>query len=213
MTISAEITNTIKAYDEAAHQFDEKIASLPNYKPTYEELSKLIPSDGSILDLACGPGNISRFLKEKNPSRKITGIDLSKEMLKIAKSHIPDGTFLCQSIVDFNLPPQTPQFDAVINGFGLPYLNDDESKLSIAASLARLKKGGIFYVSFMNGTLTREETPSFNTNVKFTVHYHNQDNIEAILSGSGLSIIRKWNLNYTEADGSITTDVVFLCRN
>lgn len=45
----------------------------------------LLEVDGGIVDLGCGPGNVTKHLKDKWPARAVTGVDKSKAMLAKAK--------------------------------------------------------------------------------------------------------------------------------
>lgn len=211
------ITENIEAYDKSAKAFDEKIGKLSNYNDAYDFLLTHLKANDEILDLACGPANISRYLVKKIPSLSITGIDLAPQMLEVAKQNVPSGKFVCSNITDFIVPTSTTnksakKFDAVINGFGLPYLSEKELTKSIKQSVLHLKKGGIFYVSFMEGNKVQKEHPSFNPEITITVTYHPQKKIETILENQGFNIIKKYNLDYKESDGSITTDIVLICK-
>lgn len=72
----------------------KKIASFIN-----EELK--IKMDNIILDLACGTGNLTQELKEYGYD--MIGVDLSVDMLDIAKRKNPDILYLCQDMREFEL--------------------------------------------------------------------------------------------------------------
>ncbi len=44
---------------------------------------------GSIVDLGCGPGNLTRLLVERWPEASVTGLDSSPEMIAVAESIYP----------------------------------------------------------------------------------------------------------------------------
>lgn len=203
------LVKNILAYDKSAFSFDQKIAILPNYNDLYDFFSLLLAKNSKLLDLGCGPANISRYLYDKNKSLKITCLDLSKEMLKIAQKYIPNAIFVCDNAINFDL---NEKFNAVLSGFVMPYLTSEEVILHIENINAHLEKNGFLYMSFMNGEKITQETPSFNKDVTLTVHYHNQNKIEKILREKGFEILKKENLEYIESDGSITIDVVFICK-
>jgi 2-polyprenyl-3-methyl-5-hydroxy-6-metoxy-1,4-benzoquinol methylase len=66
---------TINAYNNSANQFAEKIATLSNYDECYDYLLQRLEPGNSILDLACGPGNISKYLSSRL-ELNVTGFDL-----------------------------------------------------------------------------------------------------------------------------------------
>lgn len=200
---------TIKAYNQSAHAFEGTIGKLDNYNHCYDYLVERLPLSGAaVLDLACGPANISLYLAKRRDF-SLLGIDLSEGMLQEARKKFPQGNFLCKSIVDFSLPQH---FDLVLNGFGLPYLNKEQRRQSLAASIKAMKPGGRFFLSFMEGDRQGFETPSFNKEVELYIYYHLRKEVEEELSQLGLSIEKSWELGYKEADGSITTDVVLIAR-
>ncbi len=86
--------NIKSVYKKYAREFDEKIASLEIYNESYDYLSNKIQDNSTILDLACGPGNVSYYLKKNMPGLAITGVDISEEMIDMAKRRIQDGKFI-----------------------------------------------------------------------------------------------------------------------
>jgi len=90
--------NILSVYKKYATDFDEKIASLEIYNSSYDFLLKKIQDGAGVLDLACGPGNVSHYLKRYRPSLRITGVDISEEMIDIAKKRIQDGMFIVKDI-------------------------------------------------------------------------------------------------------------------
>ena len=67
----------------------------------------LIPKNNSILELGCATGDLIGNL---SPSYGV-GVDISKEMLKIAKQKYPDIEFICEDIEEFSI---NYKFDYII---------------------------------------------------------------------------------------------------
>ena len=59
------------------------------YVETYVYLSNLLKPGAEVLDVACGPGHISNYLLENDPTVKLHGIDLSPRMLELASENCP----------------------------------------------------------------------------------------------------------------------------
>ena len=71
-------------------KFYDSYSTIQNFSA--QELISQVRANGfkNILDIGCGTGNYTRLLKGKFPQAKITAIDLSKEMLCIAKDKLAD---------------------------------------------------------------------------------------------------------------------------
>lgn len=81
------------------------------YKPIIENLQgKKIHS---ILDLGCGTGALLEQIRELNLAEELSGIDISAEMLKIAKSRLGNHATLILGDTE-KLPFQDNSFDAII---------------------------------------------------------------------------------------------------
>jgi len=137
---------TIESYNNSAEGFKTKISQIDNYNETYDYIASLLSDGDEVLDLACGPAQIPKFiLKSKKVS--VTGVDLSDGMLNIAREEIPDGNFVNHSIIDYS---DGKKYDACILGFGIPYLSSDETNQCICNASENIADGGYFYISFMS---------------------------------------------------------------
>ena len=52
-----------------------------------------------VLDLACGPGDLYPFLRERFPTARYTGIDIVPEMVALAAGRFPEARFLCRDVL------------------------------------------------------------------------------------------------------------------
>ena len=82
-----EIPSQVKAYaDEDFSRSDSMVVKgLEKY---LKKVGKTLNKDDLILDVACGPGNISERISKNWPFVKVVGIDGSKEMLKQAEKKL-----------------------------------------------------------------------------------------------------------------------------
>ena len=90
-----------------------------------------------ILDLACGPGTLSRRLAaEVAPDGLVTGVDLAPGMIELAQTlRIPCARFELMDIE--KLAFDDGSFDAVICGHGFQYASDLPQALSEARRVLR----------------------------------------------------------------------------
>ncbi len=95
----------------------------------------------SILDLGCGTGNSSEPFIEAGLA--VTGVDLSAEMLAVARTKFPEATFVQADFTAFKL---SETFDLVVSVFdSLNNLLDPRDFRRCAERvLGHLKSGGLF---------------------------------------------------------------------
>jgi ubiquinone/menaquinone biosynthesis C-methylase UbiE len=98
-----------------------------------------------ILDLACGPGNLSRRLAAQvMPDGELVGVDLAPGMIELARSAgIPNARFEVMDIEQLEFADAT--FDAAVCGHGLQFAPDLGHALREARRV--LKAGGTLAAS------------------------------------------------------------------
>jgi len=181
------------------------------YSDSIERFCNLIgPKNPKILELACGPGNVTRLLKLQFPESRIVALDLAPKMIEIAKKALPDVDF---RVMDVRLISSIPEvFDAIICSFCLPFLSKSDAEKLISDCADRLVPGGILYISTMEGNADRAgfETTSFSGESEIYFNYHRQSDLEKAFAENGIEVRHLKLQDYAEPDGSTTTDMIFI---
>ncbi|WCL47639.1 class I SAM-dependent methyltransferase [Leptospira sp. GIMC2001] len=141
---------TFETWNNMADLYQEKFMNLSIYDETYDFICEnLTKSQAKILDIGCGPGNITKYLLSKREDFVIHGIDISPNMIELAKINNPTANF---SVMDIRKIDQLESmFDAVICGFCIPYLSSQETDQLIFNSAKLLNANGFLYISFVEG--------------------------------------------------------------
>ncbi len=141
-------------YDELAS--NSKYETSINYSNRVKELSKVFSTFrekySNILDLACGTGALIDALPWKSTA-KIVGIDISPEMLKVAKkrfSGFPNITFQEGSFMELNFPKQS--FDLITNAYATRFIPVGKEEEFVGGIQKILKSDGRFIV-FSDGAM------------------------------------------------------------
>ena len=138
-----------------------------DYEEHYTTQSYLVPKS-NILDIGCGPGNNAKFLIEIDGGYKIEGLDLSVELINIAKRTVPGCHFWVQDIRDID---PDKEYDAIVASFCIVHLSDEETAIFLGKLSKMLKENGSLYLSFMEGKKAGFETTSFSEdNIFFNYH-------------------------------------------
>lgn len=187
---------TFQTWNTLAEWYDENFMHLNIYNASYdlfcERLQKQSPD---VLELACGPGNITRYLLNKRPDFKILGSDISDNMLQKARKNCPEVKFRKMDLRNLHQVKKT--FDALVIGFCLPYLSQDDILKLISDAAQVLSSGAQLYLSCIEG---KYEAPKLQTNSKgqqSLMVYHEFEFIQRALLNNDFKTIEVLRIPYS----------------
>jgi len=178
---------TIESYDRIAQQFANKVANL-HHTGEYEKFLGYVPEGGKILDLGCGSGRDAKVFSEKG--YEVTGIDRSKELLKIARETAPKAQFFEMDILYLSYPDQT--FDGIWAASSILHLPKKEVPRCLKEAYNVLKPEGALYVCVKKGDGEKLE-PDLRYGPKISRHYSyfQPDELQGMLEQAGFSVLEK----------------------
>jgi SAM-dependent methyltransferase len=148
----------------------------------------LLPKNGRILDLGCGPGRDAKVFADQR--FHVIGIDFSPTMIAAARACAPQVTFHVMDIESLDFPPNS--FDGVWANCSLLHV----PKRSIPAVLqniaAILKSKGIFYLALKLGDAGEvlEKDTRYNGAEKFW-SYFEQEELAGLLADAGFIVLEQ----------------------
>ncbi|MGF1560997.1 MAG: methyltransferase domain-containing protein [Geminicoccaceae bacterium] len=111
-------------------------------RPGLDLLARIeLDTPARIVDLGCGPGNLSAFLARRWPDASLTLVDSSPAMLAKAAKHLPEATCVAADIATW--VPAEP-LDLIFSNAALHWLDDHASLF--ARLLGYLAPGGVLAV-------------------------------------------------------------------
>jgi len=101
-------------------------------------------SFSSILDIGCGTGNYTKLLRDRFPQAKIKAVDISAEMIEVAKEKLGPGEveFIVADAEGLNLGEE---FDLISSNASFQWFQELESDLTRYKQA--LKRGGLILFS------------------------------------------------------------------
>lgn len=196
-------SKTIDSYNQCAATFAAQHMDLGIYQKFITGFSALLKPHAQILDLGCGPGNVARFLLDQNKGYHLLGVDLSPEMLRLARRNVPQATFVLSDLRNWE-PDQ--KFDAIISSFSIIHLSDPEARELLRKTFDWLNAGGYLYVNFMEGSTAGYELASFSEQPIF-FNYYQAETFTQNLQEIGYHLIALHSQDYTRSNGLVIKDV------
>jgi 2-polyprenyl-3-methyl-5-hydroxy-6-metoxy-1,4-benzoquinol methylase len=175
-------------------------------------LEALTLPDAEVLELGCGPGNITRYLLAQRAELRVLGTDLAPRMLELARTNNPGATF---ELLDARQIIRLDRsFDAIVCGYCLPYLTPEECRTLVRDASQLLRPEGVLYLSTIEGDPARSgfKTPSSGTGEAAYIQYYETGFLTRLIEGHGFSILHIEHVRYSGRDGNPTTDVIIVAR-
>ncbi|MBE8723385.1 class I SAM-dependent DNA methyltransferase [Flavobacterium hungaricum] len=190
---------TFATWNKIAQLYEDVFMDLDLYNDTYDLFCDLLSkNNAAILEIGCGPGNITKYLLNKRPDFEILGTDIAPNMIELAQKNCPSAKF---ELIDSRKIEQIKsKFDAVLCGFCIPYLSESDVEKIIRDCKNLLHNNGILYLSFVEGEKEKSGFIKGSTGDRTYFYYHNLEKLKNQLKANAfknLNLIRK---NYLKKD-------------
>ncbi|MBK7817042.1 MAG: methyltransferase domain-containing protein [Sphingobacteriaceae bacterium] len=200
----------VSIFDRHANLYQEKFMNVDLYGESLDLFCKHVKTNGDVLELACGPGNVTKYILNKRSDLKILGTDLSENMLELARENNPSAVFTKMDCRDISKLSKT--YDAIICAFALPYLSKEEAITLINDASKRLNKDGLLYISTMEDDYSKSGPATSSQGDLLFIHYHEQGYLTKSLENSGFEVIHLNRKQYAGPDGKPVTDLLILTK-
>nr|WP_294935422.1 class I SAM-dependent methyltransferase [uncultured Flavobacterium sp.] len=201
----------VALFNKLAEGYQEKYMDVNLYGETFDLFCETIKKKhAEILEIACGPGNITKYLLNKRPDFKLLGTDLSENMLTLAKKNNPTAQFQMMDCRDIGSIEK--KYDGIMCGFVMPYLSKDETLQLISDTSKILNKNGLFYISTIEDDYNKSTFKKGSTGEEIFMHYHEAEYLTKALKENNFRILKVDRKEYVIADGTPTTDLILIAE-
>ncbi len=201
---------TFDTWNKVASVYQEKFMNLDLYNDTYDFICNSIDKrEAKLLEIGCGPGNITRYLLSKRPDFNIFGVDIAPNMIELARVNNPSASF---EVMDARqIGDLRTKYDAVISGFCLPYLSQTESTEFIFNAYRLLNENGLIYISFVEGNPNKSDF-QVGSGGRVFFNFYNLDNIIKQLITTEFSEIKTFKREYQRNELEYETHTIIIAK-
>lgn len=187
-------------YNQCAKNYADNRDLFKNQK-YLEDLANKLSAGAKILDIGCGSGvPIDKFLWEKG--FKVTGIDISEEMIGLAKENLPDSDFFVKDMAGIDFTANS--FDAIVSFYAIFHIPREEHLPLLKKLHPLLKRDG--YLLITMGSSDWEGTEDdFHGAKMFWSHYDKDKNVELVKQAGFADTIKWYDQNSEQYSQSTKT--------
>lgn len=201
----------VAIFNKLAKEYQQKYMDVGLYHTSLDFFcNSILKENPQVLEVACGPGNISQYLLNKRPDFQLLGTDLAPNMVTLAGINNPGAEFQVMDCRDIGKLPQ--QYDAIVCGFGFPYLSKEETTDWIKEASGLLSAEGLLYISTMEDDYSRSGYQKGSSGDEIFMHYHQSDYLTAALKENHCTIVFTDRVITQYSDTHQVTDLVLIAR-
>ncbi|MBK7129184.1 MAG: class I SAM-dependent methyltransferase [Crocinitomicaceae bacterium] len=201
-------SSTVAVFDKYAKDYAEKFMDVSRYIESMDEFCKHLPQNSGLLELGCGPGNITRYVNTKRPDLAIHATDLSVNMLELAKTNCPSASV---QMMDFrDLHKIKDKFQGIIAGFCVPYLNFEDTLKLIHDASKLLQPGGLLYLSAIQGEYANSKKQVNSHGDEVMIYFHEEKYLREFFTRENLDVIHSLKTNNPLASQNIKDELILI---
>ncbi|NLE02318.1 MAG: class I SAM-dependent methyltransferase [Fibrobacter sp.] len=142
-----DIENISKRFNEVAGKYDsQRRIFIPCFDDYYGMCTSFLAycrtDFKAILDLGAGTGLFSQFLFEKFPSAEFTLVDISEQMLDVARLRFKNCSNVEFVVADYSSGLPSGKFDLIASGLSIHHLDNDTKTELYRSIYGHLEDGG-----------------------------------------------------------------------
>lgn len=200
-------TETFNTWNKIAALYQAKFMDLEVYNETYDFICQSITTNKpNLLEIGCGPGNITKYLLSRRPDFQIFGIDVSPNMIELAKKNNPTASF---GVMDCRqIDHIKTKYDGIICGFCLPYLSHVDSQKLLADCYHLLNDHGLIYLSFVEGDPSDSGYKSGSGGDKTYFYYYRSNDLIEQLQTHHFNSIKVFKVRYQKDEQETETHII-----
>lgn len=202
---------TFKTWNKIASLYQDKFMDLDLYNDTYDFIcSSLDEANSKILEIGCGPGNITKYLLSNRPDFDIFGIDISPNMIKLARKNNPTANF---AVFDSRkIDEIKTKYDGIVCGFCLPYLSMQDSRKLISDCYNLLNKNGLIYISFVEGDPMKSDFQVSSSGDRSYFYFHNLEDLKTQLIEDKFDELKTFKVEYKKTETEVEIHTILTAK-
>ena len=196
----------VDTYNKIAQEYDKEFGNDYSDTPYVDKFLNYLEGK-KVLDIGCGVGNLTKYIMDKGFN--VEGIDLSKEMLSIAKQKYSDIKFYEMNMKEITL---RKKYDGIMLAYSLFHLTKKEVIEVLPKYYDLLNSNGKILLILQYGQGERIVDEPLKKGLKIFINYYSQDEIIEILKNNNFKILYT-DLKKSESEFELGNDkLVIICQ-
>jgi SAM-dependent methyltransferase len=199
-----------EAFDAIGDSYDDAFPHKEGQVAAGEWLAEALSPGARVLDLGCGTG-VPTARRLTDAGFEVVGVDLSKEMVRLARTNVPEGAFHQLDVADLRPggPADLGRFDAITAFFSLLMLPRAEIPEALRTVHHLLAPGGLFVISMVEADMDNRAIPFLGKSIRVSGYL--REELHKVVE-QDFEILEESSYTYAPAISDVPPEEqVFLC--
>lgn len=192
-----------EAFDAIGERYDDAFPHKEGQLAAGGWLAAELPANSRILDIGCGTG-LPTARQLVDSGHQVTGIDLSAEMIRIAKTEVAEADFRVLDMADLESAGFAP-FDGVAAFFSLLMLPRSEIPVALRMVHGQLRPGGLLALSMVEADVDDCSIPFLGNNIRVSGYL--RDELRPLVEDAGFEILGEDSYAFAPASADVTPEI------
>lgn len=198
-------------FDQWADLYQQKYMDVEHYSDTLNTFCENVTKHhANLLELACGPGNVTKYILQRRPDFKILATDLAPNMVELAKKNNPSVETLILDCRQISALEQT--FDGIMCAFCMPYISREDALKLINDAVNLLNEEGVLYISTMEDDYGKSGYQSSSKGDIMYMYFHEGRYLVNALEKRGMQILEIKRQAFPPVGEPTATDLVIISK-
>ncbi len=185
---AARDARVVAAYDAIAAPYSEAVLEELTAQPFdvwfLERVAAL--TDGPVMDLGCGPGQIAAFLADLD--LEVHGLDASPAMIEQARANFADLEFEVGRFHQLLRPRTAPAWGTVVAWLAFSHLAPSELAPTLRTVAGTLRPGGVLAAAVQLGDAILRPAELFGIGVELEFVLHDRGQVLSACAAAGFTV-------------------------
>lgn len=191
-----------EAFDQIGARYDEAFPHKEGQLAATDWVVEHLVAGDRVLDVGCGTG-VPTAERLTVAGMAVTGIDISEEMLRLARANVPDAEFRQQDLLD--LAPSEGPFDGIVAFFALLMLRRADIGAALSQLHGLLRVDGVLALSMVEADLDDVPIPFLGSEIRVSGML--RDDLRTALAEAGFVVDEMPVFSYSPASPEAPPEV------
>lgn len=175
----------VSTYNKIAKIYTDKYFNDKTDIPFIDKFISYLPKGAHVLDVGSGPGTFTKYLIEKDYNAE--GIDLSDEMLHIARQKVPEATFIKMDMRHLTFDKES--FDGLLVAYALIHIPTPDLQETLRGFYRVLKPNGYSLFIAQKGKPDQIVDEAFKPDEKMFFNFFTKERLNTLLTKAGFRVV------------------------